>query len=186
MKAMLAALTLSCVAVPADAVSFVIDGTHGGDVFFDTFDWEIAFTTRTSASAAPAAFTIDFNGFITADARFCSDFPPDEAPADCTDPIDPISAQASYIAERGTRNASLLLPFGASATANGWMHFSNTDGGRVRISLSGGTLPDASLESGLPSALPLPEPSSWVMMLAGFGLVGGAVRRKHRVSPEHA
>jgi len=180
MKRMLAALGLFAAAVPAGAVSFVIDGTHGGDVLFDSFDWEIAFTTRTSAAAAPAAFTVDFSGFITADARFCSEFPPEEAPADCTDPIDPISAQESYVAERGTGGASLFLPFGASATANGWMHFSNTDGGRVRITMAGGTLLDAGSSSGLANALPVPEPSSWIAMVLGMGMIGGVARWRQR------
>jgi len=30
------------------------------------------------------------------------------------------------------------------------------------------------------SAVAVPEPAAWAMMLAGFGLVGGAMRRRER------
>lgn len=32
------------------------------------------------------------------------------------------------------------------------------------------------------SAAAVPEPSSWALMVAGFGLVGGAVRRRQQVA----
>ena len=41
MKAFIAALALSCTAMPAGAADFIIDGTHTKDVKFNGFDFEI-------------------------------------------------------------------------------------------------------------------------------------------------
>ncbi|GAO38688.1 hypothetical protein SCH01S_18_00200 [Sphingomonas changbaiensis NBRC 104936] len=43
-----------------------------------------------------------------------------------------------------------------------------------------GVLDDSSLQ-GITFAPTVPEPATWAMMLAGFGMLGGAVRRKSRV-----
>lgn len=48
------------------------------------------------------------------------------------------------------------------------------------VNLAPGTSPAvaAALQSGLTLHANVPEPSSWAMMIAGFGLVGGAMRRR--------
>jgi hypothetical protein len=159
----------------------MIDGAHGGDVRFDSFDWELPFTIKSIGVSTTSAFTVDFNGLITADARFCADFPQDDLPSDCTSPIDPVWAEGGFVAERRTTIVSLILPFSMSVTANGWMHFSNTDGGRVRITIAGGALADSASVSGMPSALPVPEPASWTAMLFGMGLIGCIARWRRRL-----
>jgi len=183
MKALIAALALSCVAVPAGAVSFVIDGTHGGDVAFDGFDSEIAFTMAPLGGPVPVTFTASFSGLITADPRYCSDFPPDDQPADCRAAIDPILAEDSFTAYAGSAGGSLFLPFSLSGTGEGHMHFSATDGGTLRIDIANATLVDAGTPSGSGNATPAPEPASWAMMLSGFAFVGGVMRlgRRKRV-----
>jgi len=52
--------------------------------------------------------------------------------------------------------------------------------------------PGGSIESGpysiapfVPGA-PAPEPASWAMMLAGFGLIGGAMRARRRTQVRFA
>ncbi|MGL4542109.1 MAG: PEPxxWA-CTERM sorting domain-containing protein, partial [Polymorphobacter sp.] len=48
------------------------------------------------------------------------------------------------------------------------------------VNLAPGTPPAvaAALQRGLTLHANVPEPSSWAMMIAGFGLVGGAMRRR--------
>ncbi|MBW8910954.1 MAG: PEP-CTERM sorting domain-containing protein, partial [Sphingomonas sp.] len=125
-------------------------------------------------------FTASFHGLITADPRYCADFPPGEEPADCDAAIDPVSAEDSFTAGAGESDSSLFLPFFLSGTGNGWMHFSQTDGSAVRINIQNATLVDTSgLGSGIGSAVP--EPAAWTMMLLGFAFVGRALRSR-RVS----
>ena len=168
MKAFIAALALSCTAMPAGAADFIIDGTHTKDVKFDGFDFEIPFTMVIVQGTSPASFSVSFDGFITADPRFCSGFPPGEEPADCNAPIDEIFAEDWFTASSGYSSASLFLPFFLSGTGKGRMHFSATDGATVHISMASGT--------------PAPEPGTWAMMVGGFGLVGAAMRSRRKIA----
>jgi hypothetical protein len=183
MKALAAALALCCMAMPADAASFIIDATHGGDVTFDGFDVEIPFTMELLGGTIPASFTTNFSGFITADARYCADFVPGEEPADCYAAIDPVASQDGFTAEGGSANVSIFLPFSLSTTGAGLMHFSETDGGSVRITIDNATIEGGLSSGGSPSAAPVPEPASWASMLAGFALVGGMLRARRRRGP---
>ena len=184
MKALAAALALCCVAMPAHAATFVIDGTHGGDVTFDSFDVEIPFTMELLGGSIPASFTTSFSGLITADARYCAQFLPGEEPADCYIPINPVSSQDGFTAEPGSLDASVILPFSMSGTGAGFMHFSETDGGSVRITIDNATLADEGglSQGGSASAVPVPEPGNWALMLAGFALVGGTMRVRRKAS----
>jgi hypothetical protein len=95
---------------------------------------------------------------------------------------------------------------------NGFSYVNNFafQGGNYQLTISGGSLSVLELTSGIPSGRSLvngfvnignsavtnatpfvpvvntpavPEPSTWLMMLAGFGIVGGAMRRRNvRVS----
>jgi hypothetical protein len=182
MKALAAAFALCCVAMPAHAATFVIDGTHGGDVTFDSFDVEIPFTMELLGGSIPASFTTSFSGFITADARYCAQFLPGEEPADCYVPINPVSSQDSFTAEPGSIDASVILPFSMSGTGAGFMHFSETDGGSVRITIDNAALVDDGglSQGGSASAVPVPEPGSWALTLAGFGMIGGTMRARRK------
>ena len=184
MKALAAALALCCMAMPAHAASFVIDGTHGGDVTFNSFDVEIPFTMELLGGSIPTSFNTSFSGYITADARYCAQFLPGEEPADCYIPINPVSSQDSFTAEPGSLDASVILPFSMSATGSGFMHFSETDGGSVRITIDNAALVDDGglSQGGSPSAVPVPEPVSWALMLAGFGMIGGTMRVRRKAT----
>lgn len=167
MKGLVLALVLSCWAMPAGAATIIIDGTHAKSVKFDGFDVEIPFTMEVINGGSSANFMASFDGLITADPRWCADFPPGEEPKDCSMPIDLIHADDIFTAEDWPTEASMLLPFSLSGTGRGLLHFSATDGATVRITID--------------NATPAPEPASWAMMLGGFGLVGAAMRSAKRV-----
>jgi len=166
MKGLVLALALSCTAMPAGAATIIIDGTHAKSVKFDGFDVEIPFTMEVINGGPSANFMASFDGLITADPRWCADFPPGEEPKDCSMPIDLIHADDFFTAEDGPTTASMFLPFSLSGTGRGLLHFSATDGATVRITID--------------SATPAPEPTSWAMMLGGFGLIGAALRAAKR------
>ena len=56
----------------------------------------------------------------------------------------------------------------ASTRADGDGSIAWLDGGELRLALDGGGV--------------IPEPASWAMMIAGFGLVGGAMRRRREIA----
>lgn len=54
---------------------------------------------------------------------------------------------------------------------DGWIDFTNNSDAQILIGLPNNvTVP--------PAPSPTPEPAAWVMMLAGFSLVGGAMRSR--------
>jgi hypothetical protein len=57
--------------------------------------------------------------------------------------------------------------------------YENSDFGRFGLSIDGPGLVTASLAEEVAGAVP--EPSSWALMIAGFGLVGSVARRRTRV-----
>jgi hypothetical protein len=65
------------------------------------------------------------------------------------------------------------------ANRNGYLDATNT----IRVKLSE-SLPEEvrqTLQENVVTARSLvPEPASWAMMIAGFGVVGAAARRRHR------
>ena len=72
---------------------------------------------------------------------------------------------------------------------SGWTHetftFTAQSASEVLSFLAHGTpegVPPFSLLDGVSMTESVPEPASWAMMLGGFGLVGGAMRRRTRVA----
>lgn len=163
MKRLVVGLLAMLVSYSCSAASILIDGTTGQDVSFASFSPVIPFSML-SLSGAPADFTISFNGYITADARYCLRFPPGMEPPDCHAAIDPISMNQSYTATSALTRESFVLPFGLSSGENGVMHFSATSGGSVFLDIAG--------------AQAVPEPASWALMIGGFGLAGAVLRRR--------
>lgn len=54
-------------------------------------------------------------------------------------------------------------------------------GGSFLNQLAINTTPGASIRTGEPAAAaPVPEPATWAMMVAGFGLIGGALRSRRK------
>ena len=163
MKPRRIALALVALATPAGAASFIIDAHHGKDLYLPEFTFDIPFAMALWGGPA-STFDVSFEGLITADARWCSGFPPGEEPAECLAPIIPVFGEDSFTAASPAASANLILPFYLSGTADGHMHFSATDGGTVRIDIEG--------------ASAVPEPANWVTMLGGFALTGGFLRRR--------
>lgn len=88
----------------------------------------------------------------------------------------------SYAIVLGTDNAATYT--GAFLTANG----GTTEGaeagllagilqGRAYFNVHSTAFPGGEIRGFL---APVPEPATWAMMIAGFGMVGGAIRRKRR------
>jgi hypothetical protein len=162
MKCSLATFAALALVSPAFGASVIIDGTHGARVLIGTFGPEIDFTS-TLLSGSPTNFTASVYGLTTADGRWCSGFPPGEEPPDCDAPIDPIWSSGTFTASwPWPEFQELVVPFFGQAI-DGYLSFEPTDGGRVRIDVDGTAVP---------------EPASWMMMLGGFGLVGGMMRAR--------
>jgi len=158
--AIFAALTLVS---PAFGASVIIDGTHGATIYVGTFGPEIAFTD-TLLSSWPTNFTLSVHGMMTADPRWCANFPSDPPP-ECVAPIIPFDWSSTFTAfSPWPQTENLLLPL-AFPAEDGYFYFGPTDGGSVRIDVDGRAVP---------------EPASWAMMLGGFGLIGGAMRGRKR------
>ena len=161
MKHRLIALALVAAVTPAGATSFIIDASHGKDLYLPEFTFDVPFVMALLSGPA-SAFDVSFEGLITADARWCSGFPPGEEPAECLAPIIPVFGEDRFTVASPGEKADLILPFYLSGTADGHMHFSATDGGSVRIDIQGATA--------------VPEPAIWATMLGGFALTGGLLR----------
>lgn len=88
-----------------------------------------------------------------------------------------IGSPASYY---GSIVAQLALGSNSLANANstGIINFGGSASTNNNIYLSGATL-SLNLEQ-LPSVSSVPEPSTWAMMLIGFGVAGGALRAQRR------
>lgn len=98
--------------------------------------------------------------------------------------IDPIHTTTPTLLPGGAAvtGGSNLLPFGSPFQTDGFS-FTALEGGRLRVNISvpwngdgGGVIID-NVQYSITSAA-VPEPATWAMMIAGFGLVGGAMRRR--------
>lgn len=57
----------------------------------------------------------------------------------------------------------------------------------ANFKINHGSVSGVSLYStGLPPVTPVPEPATWAMMILGFGLVGGALRSRRRITVAYA
>jgi len=100
--------------------------------------------------------------------------------------IDPVHTTIPTLLPGGAAvtGGSNIHPFGSPFQTDGFS-FTALEGGRLRVNISvpwngdgGGLLIDNVQYSILSGAVP--EPATWAMMITGFGLVGGAMRRRPR------
>lgn len=188
-KAFLAALALSAslgAATSAQAATYVVNGNFGGTLFgqpFSTSNTQATFTgtgpdkgvrfgvdgsasyTLTSLTALSGGVTYTFTDsnlkFFTNATGTVAGFR-----------INPTDILFSF--DTGTGN----LVQGTTGTANsaGFALTNGTNNGFVSINaVSGASIP-------VPAAAAVPEPATWAMMLAGFGMVGLGLRSRKRQS----
>ena len=168
MRALLTVLAATVLGVPAIAAPVIIDATHGATLRVEDFDAVIDFTAQL-IGGSPSTFTVDFTGLTTPDPRFCAGFP--DSP-DCHGFV-PISYEDYFDASTGDPEwKELDLPFFCCGY-RGAISFSATSGGTILINAPG-------------TVAPVPEPTSWAMMLGGFGLVGGAMRARRKAAVSFA
>jgi PEP-CTERM motif len=179
-KIMLAALAFSAViATPASAV-VVIGTTTGGP----TFNRPLAGIPPTGLSGVGTAvryqvtpFTVTANGSYTLALTAVYDtFLGLHNNAFL--PATPLTNALGYDDDGGVGSNSLLtlnlltgVSYFAIATS-----FLNDDFGAYSLEITG---PGNVI---LPNAGPVPEPTTWAMIIAGFGIVGGALRRRRRAT----
>ena len=172
----LTALALVFAAAPAMADTVVVNGdTTGGS----TYNRPLSGTPPVGLSAVGTAVRYQVTAF-TVDADGGYDF---NSIADYDnflglhsgsfDPSDPLSTALTYNDDRGTIGVSgftfnLLAGVSYFAVASG---FENDDFGTYALTISG---PGVITIGGAA----VPEPASWAMMIAGFGLAGAAMRRR--------
>jgi len=112
----------------------------------------------------------DFGGYsVTADYMAYpgnSSCAPEDTDPFCTDPF-PVFASWDYQADAAEKGQSLFAP--TYNPGDGYIEFSRTSGGTVRIGIDGDFRVDVQA---------VPEPAAWAMLIAGFGLVGGTLRRR--------
>jgi hypothetical protein len=160
------ALVLATVSVPAQAaLSFTFDAEHPYS-FGLKYDYNSGFALDffvEDQTGGPSSFLVTLVAMFYPDGRYCS-----YDPSTCL----PVTIQSSE-AMNGVGSVSPREFFGGGsfAGAAGTITFSTTD-------------PDALFRvtnlTGMPGATisPLPEPAGWAMMIAGFGAVGVAMRRR--------
>lgn len=85
--------------------------------------------------------------------------------------LDPFTYNPNFVAANGGTAA------GAQAT-----FLTGLRGGRSYFNVHTSTFPGGEIRGNLVSVASIPEPASWLMLLAGFGLAGSALRR-HRLAP---
>lgn len=93
----------------------------------------------------------------------CNPIDPDPS---CTTPF-PVYARWDYQAGPVMANQHILAP--TYNPGDGYLQFSRTSAGTVRIGIDG----DFRLET-----VAVPEPATWAMLIAGFGMIGGTLRRR--------
>jgi hypothetical protein len=177
MKAILygaTATVAALVAVPASAGTLVINGDTTGDPTYNRL------LTTTSLSAVGVAnpyevtsFTVGANGSYTVALdsldfdTFVSLYSPTFTPGN---PL----ANVLAVDDDGGPGFNSLITFSLTAGVNYLAvatGFDPSDFGAYTMTINGpGEV--------LPAAPAVPEPASWAMMISGFGLVGGAMRRR--------
>ncbi|WP_229427317.1 PEP-CTERM sorting domain-containing protein [Massilia atriviolacea] len=87
-----------------------------------------------------------------------------------------VSATFSLTAPRFTSDPN--LPFSQSGSERLSIMFQNTESSAANLKLSIGLWVSAASVDTTPSASPVPEPSTYAMLIGGLALVAGAARRK--------
>ncbi len=157
------------VAAPSSAsviYSFHETGAFNGDISF-TYTAPTFITARVFAIVDSCTNSLIANG-CSATQEFAPFPNPFGAGGDFIGGSDNVGGTGFYFFQPGAFNAV------GSYTTQGWPNpsngFGNAGDGFLTVALSGA----------------VPEPASWALMLAGFGLVGAATRRRVRMSVSFA
>jgi len=178
----LACLALSAavlIAAPASAATLVVNGTTvGGPVFGRT----LAGTPPTDLSAVGTAVNYSVFGVIvgsTGSYSLTVDSSFDSFLSLYANAFNPADALANIVAANDDLGADVDAQIIATLTS-GVSYFAvvsafeNGVAGAFRLTIDGpGTI--------LPAAV-IPEPASWALMLAGFGLIGASLRYGRRTT----
>lgn len=166
---LLAALLLGAAALPAAATTLVIDSGWQDDTI------EVA---NVPSVNSPWEFTLSGNAFFrVTDAFIVGDI------FTITDAANSISTQTSFTTD------------GATVEEFAGVNWDDTSYSRISLLLGAGTYAitiagdcAGGCSAGLgvrldtATAAVIPEPASWAMMVAGFGLVGSAFRSRRRTT----
>ena len=158
-------LSVPLLATQANAASFIIDAGRSGEVSIGIFSNFIPFQAQ-SLNGSAITFVANVHGLTKADPRFCSGLPPELTPRDCIEPIHEYSNGHIFTTSSTSTDFVFVngnIPLG-DAVFFGEIQFSSVTG-PILITVNG---------------TKLPEPASWAMMLAGFGAIGSAMRRRGR------
>ena len=185
-----ALLSTLAFAVPAEAITYIgnrtiqdgnvqisitTDGTLGALTAANLTDWTFSITVPPNSGgnlfgplgAANSSVQLLGSGGLTATAtQLLFDFDGRSRLTFAADNQPPFTAIGYCLGGRAA-NARCVNTRGVEAIANGLLNFRETtfDGIGIIASTGGGLAG-------------VPEPSSWALMLAGFGLAGAAMRRR--------
>ena len=181
-KLMFAALALSAsIAAPASAAT-IFGSTIGGPTFnrpLSGFPPSGLSAVGTAVAYQVTAFTVSTSGsytfLMTALTTNLDAFL--GLHQNAFNPLSSLTNAIVYDDDSGpgsdsTFTANLLAGTSYFAIATG---FANTDAGEYKLDING---PGSVILPGTPGAVP--ETSTWAMIIAGFGIVGGALRRRRR------
>ncbi len=101
-------------------------------------------------------------------------------------PVCSYSIATNFVATAGTSYWLSVVPDLNFPPQWGWAQGTGGDGGSYQDFLGGRGKLNADLAFSLTGTAGVPEPSAWAMMLAGFGLLGLALRRREQVSVRFA
>jgi hypothetical protein len=184
-KAMLAMSVVAASASPAAAVTYTLTGalTAGDPTFNRTLDGNpptslsgvgtaVHYDTLSFAVSAAGSYTFLLNsgtgGFDTFLSLYAGTFNPASALTNILQANDDLNGLT-------TSGFARTLAAGTSYTAV-FTAFANTGLGAYTFTLDG---PGTVTPAGTPS---VPEPASWAMMILGTGAIGGALRRRSKIS----
>ncbi len=166
----------------AGAVTFGDTVTCSATLNFYCKNTPISATPISAVVGAGSEFEIDYVG--SANGRYTVDFSDDQLTlttlasftngaglnrvltfGDLTHPI------------TGITSFSVILPQGTSTNIT--QSAFSVANGAITLNLDGlSTSKGVKINIGLASAAAVPEPATWAMMIGGFGLAGGAIRRR--------
>jgi hypothetical protein len=145
---------------PGDFAHFVVDDAFGGTIGVHGSPGGI-WTYGSDGSYFGTSYQNAFIDIYNADAGGGFDFVPYVVDGDSNDP--------DYNWEIGFQGASVLGgTVGDYHIQTGVYDYDYYGEGTIRVTIASA------------DAAPAPEPASWVMMLGGFGLIGGALRHQRR------
>ncbi|WP_253717400.1 PEPxxWA-CTERM sorting domain-containing protein [Sphingomonas sp. AP4-R1] len=180
------AAALAAIAVPASAATFTVDGdTSSGATYHRPLSDFGPPTQLSRVGTAVRYASLSFSVSAPGDYDFMM--------TSTTPDFDPVLTlyQFSFDPANALTNALLTNDdlVAGNLTQAGFTHllsagiayvvvmtgFENSDSGTFTFTIDG----PGTVSADLPAA---PEPATWAMFIGGFGLIGGAMRRRRRVS----